>query len=313
MARAITTYVERHAELIDRALRARLPVSSLEGTSELNAAIRYAVVSGGKRMRPVMVLLSAELCGGTPELAIPAACAVEFLHTSSLVLDDLPGMDDGTVRRGFATVHRMFGEDMALLAALALLNQAYAIFAEYPALLAAVFREVGVQGMIGGQAADIRGIHGASRLEKTTALTRLTMLAGAAAAGGGREQCAVLTAFGAALGEAYQICDDIVDALGDDVESGKTVRQDQRHARWGTATHLGYQTAGERVRELISNSVALLRGLFGDSKHVLLLEEFAWSVVKRGLDLVRDDSAAVVRPISSGCVECDALAGGSAA
>src|SRR4051794_38938900 len=114
MSVAIRTYIEQHCPLIERALSSRLPVSRLQGAAALNDAVSYAVLSGGKRMRPVLTLLAAEICGAEAEAALPAACAVEFLHAASLALDDLPAMDNAGLRRGRAAVHVLYGQDHAI-------------------------------------------------------------------------------------------------------------------------------------------------------------------------------------------------------
>ena len=144
-------------ELIEDALQDFLPLSRLESAARLNDAIHYAVFPGGKRMRPLLTLLGARIAGVPLDDALPAACAVEFLHTSSLIFDDLPSMDDAALRRGSATLHLVFGEDIALLAALALLNQAYALFGSNTCLLAEAVACIGSNGMIGGQALDLAG------------------------------------------------------------------------------------------------------------------------------------------------------------
>ena len=279
----IAVWMEQHRHLIDNALVERLPVSRLPGAERLNDAVYYALFPGGKRMRPLLVLLAAGVCGGTSEEALEAAAAIEFLHSASLVVDDLPAMDDAGTRRGHATVHREFGENMALLAALALMNQAYGLLARYPSLLPLAVQEIGAGGMIGGQAADLTGACEQSRFEKTSALARLTLAAGAAAAGANASDTEVLICFGSAIGEMYQICDDMVDNLATVASSGKTVRQDWRHSRWNSATCLGYENSCARVHELVDRSVGMLRDHFGETRHVELLREFALGIASRGL------------------------------
>lgn len=261
-------------------------------------------------MRPILVLLGAEICGARPETALRVAAGVELLHAASLIVDDLPAMDDAGTRRGLPAVHVVFGDDVALLAALALLNEAYAIFASLPALFPIAIREIGASGMIGGQAADLNGACDTSRLEKTTALARLTMAAGAAAAHAKPRETAELMSFGGALGEAYQICDDMIDMYAGDAESGKTCGQDQRLGRGNLAEQLGGRLAAKRAVDLIDDSVDRIRRCFGDSAKTALLEEFARSVVKRALAMVKHDSTfAPVRLAAAGRVECDSLAG----
>ncbi|MFN7993341.1 MAG: polyprenyl synthetase family protein [Bryobacteraceae bacterium] len=284
MSTGIRAYIEQQSPVIDRALRSKLPISKLGGAQCLNDAVSYAVFSGGKRMRPILALLAAEICGAPAALALPVACAVEFLHTASLTLDDLPPMDDAGLRRGRAAAHILFGQDMAILASLALLNEAYVIFAEVPGLLPCAFREIGVNGMIGGQAADLRATRSHSRMEKTTALARLTMAAGAMVAGARAAETDALVSFGHALGEAYQISDDVADVLGSEPDMGKSTGQDQRHGRSSALVELGIGGAWEYARELIDRAGGRLRDCFGNVAQAELLEDFARSVVSRGFE-----------------------------
>ena len=295
MSAAIRTYIEQHSPLIDRALRSYLPVSKLEGAGILNDAIAHAVLAGGKRMRPVLTLLAAEVCGAKVEAALPGACAVEFLHAASLALDDLPAMDDAGLRRGRATVHVLYGQDQTILAALALLNAAYGIFAGVPGLLPLALREIGVDGMIGGQAGDLCSATWGNRLEKTTALTRLTMATGASAAGASAREIEVLMDFGHALGEAYQICDDIADTAGAELDLGKTAGQDARNGRRSIVNDLGREEASEYTRLLIDRACHSLRGHFGDLPPVKLLEEFVGTMVARGFELVKPQGFELVQ------------------
>ncbi len=239
---------------------------------------------GGKRMRPLLTLLSAGVCGAAPEVALAPAVAVEFLHASSLIFDDLPGMDDAAIRRSQPSVHRAFGEGTAVLAALALFNEAWAIFAGIPSLASLAAHEIGARGMIGGQAADLAGAGSHSRLEKTTALLRLTMAAGAASASARPNDTQALISFGETVGEIYQTCDDMVDALAVASACGKTVGQDQRHHRCNIALNLGYDRACIRVRDLADSAIHRLRRHFGHSPYIDLLEEFARGVVARGVN-----------------------------
>jgi geranylgeranyl pyrophosphate synthase len=310
MPGGIRAYIQQRSPLIEQAIEANLPASSLPGARKLNQAMRYALFPGGKRMRPILVLLGAEICGAQTEAALPLAAAVELLHAASLIVDDLPAMDDAATRRGMATVHVRFGEDVALLAALALLNQAYAIFASVPALFPIAIREIGASGMIGGQAADLSGACDFSRLEKTTALARLTMAAGAAAASANARDTAELIVFGAAFGEAYQICDDIIDVFAADAGSGKTCGQDQRLGRGNLAEQLGASAAFDRAVELIDRGAERIRRRFGSSPQTALLEEFARSVVERALAMVKHDSPfAAIGLAGAGRLERDSLAG----
>jgi geranylgeranyl diphosphate synthase type II len=237
-----------HAEL-DRHLESRLPRSALPGAGALNEAVRYAVFPGGRRWRPALTLLGAAAADTPARLVMDAACGVEFVHTASLILDDLPSMDDGRERRGRPTLHLAFGEGLALLAALALLNRGYELFlspvfgvapAHGQRLLQDAISAIGVNGMIGGQAADLARAGRpplASRDRKTTTLVSFAAAAGAIAGGAAEEAVAALARYGESLGSAYQMLDDLLDEDGDGTDA-KTSGQDARHGRpsWAAAT-----------------------------------------------------------------------------
>ncbi len=216
-----------YRDLIECRLRELLPESGLPGSDRLNDAIGYAVFPGGKRMRPILTLLGAESVGGDFDAALDAGCAVEFLHASSLIFDDLPAMDNARERRGLPALHLVFGEDVAVLAALALFNQAYAIFGRSPRLIAEATSCIGVSGMIGGQAVE--------GMEKTTSLLRLALTAGAIACGASSADVRALARCGECLGEAYQLYDDLLD---------------------GDVPHHASETCLIRAQELIAESKA---------------------------------------------------------
>lgn len=227
------------------AFEARL-VSLLPGEDRaprrLHAAMRHAALAPGKRMRPLLTLLAARQAGGRERDALDAACAIELVHAASLVLDDLPCMDDAQTRRGQPTTHRAFGEDLAVLAAVGLLNQAYAVIAGCRALdvgtrmalthlLAAT---VGPQGLLGGQEFDLRDrlaardpatIHLFDHA-KTGVLIEAALEAGALAAGADGATRGALRLFGRHLGAAFQTMDDMVDAMCTEDEARKDVGKD---------------------------------------------------------------------------------------
>ena len=230
-------------EGIEDALFVHLPQCGHFGARQLDRALQYAIFPGGKRLRPTFSLLGARVFGGDLKLALPAACAVEFIHTSSLIFDDLPCMDDAERRRGLPVLHRVYGEDVALLAGIALLNQAYALFGRQPLLLEEAVLCIGVKGMIGGQALDV-AMQGAEkklseehqqnlrdRNRKTSAMMRLALTSGALACGFSHDEVAPLGRAGEFLGEAFQICDDLVDGHRCSGETGKPTGQDGRHRR----------------------------------------------------------------------------------
>ncbi len=207
--------------LIDSSLDSLLDGARLDGAlldggqphgSELSRAVRYAMFPGGKRTRPVLTLLGVEACGGDLQKAVPAACAIECLHCASLIFDDMPCMDNAPERRGVASAHVMFGEGMAMLAALALLNRAYSLFGQHREL--ALEAGTCVAEIIEGQAIDLRG-HRERLHRKTRGLMRLSLTAGAIACGAMEADIHVLARCGEHVGEAYQMYDDFED--GDSV------------------------------------------------------------------------------------------------
>lgn len=297
MPEGLDAYICRRRRLIDAALEECLPLSSQPHTRGLNEALRYAVFPGGKRWRPLLTLLGAELVGAAAAAALPAACAMEFLHTSSIIFDDLPAMDDADMRRGVPALHRVFGEGVALLAALALLNESYCLLAraalengrrEMSArMIIEAAKCVGGNGMIGGQAVDL-SLRGAgqgtdalqSRNLKTMALMRLTLMAGAAACGADEDDATALGAFGASLGAAYQICDDLIDDLGASGAIGKPVKQDARHRRSTCVTELGVEGARRLAAGLVAEGTTSLRQRFGPRPEVELLSDAAMMILR---------------------------------
>ncbi|HWW76364.1 MAG TPA: polyprenyl synthetase family protein, partial [Pyrinomonadaceae bacterium] len=239
--------------------------------------------------------------GAARAQGLAVACAVEFLHSSSLILDDLPSMDDADVRRSRRALHLVYGEGLALLTSVALLNRAYALLAEAAAacrapgavasLVAEAARCVGADGMVGGQVVDLEtraGVYGESDADalacrdlKTLALMRLMMTAGALACGADAEDARALADFGERFGRAYQICDDILDGAGARALTGKPALQDARHSRANAAVSLGEDGARRLAEQLIARGVARLRARFGERAGVRLLAEAAGGVLAR--------------------------------
>lgn len=218
--------------IVDEALHEMLPDPG-DPPHRLHAAMRYALLSPGKRIRPVLALLCAQHLGAPLAVALPGACALEFVHAASLVLDDLPCMDDADTRRGLPSVHVRYGEDIAVLTGVALLNEAYAIVArshsipesarvQMTALIAAT---VGTSGLVGGQESDLRGEAEATMSylsqvhhQKTGVLFVASVEMGGLAAGADAATLANLRRFAVELGLAFQALDDLDDA--DEVASG---------------------------------------------------------------------------------------------
>ena len=208
----------------------------------VSRSMAYTVGAPSKRVRPVLTLLAAELCGDDPARAVPAAAVMELVHASSLILDDLPSMDDAPLRRGRKANHLEFGEAIAILAAFGLLNLAYGTLVRaYDAALAArlsalVADAVGTDGLIGGQALDLLATDQQITFEtlerihrgKTGALFSAAATSGAIIAGAPRDAVGSLAAYAKNLGLAFQIIDDLLDVEGDPAETGKAVREDAK-------------------------------------------------------------------------------------
>ena len=235
---AVPAFFAGYQTRVDETLRQLVP----DGPAPVARAMAYTLQAPSKRIRPVLTLLAAELCGGEAARALPAAAAMELVHASSLILDDLPSMDNATLRRGRPANHVKFGEAIAILAAFGLLNQAFATLARAyePALavrLAALVADaVGADGLIDGQAADLLATDaeiGFELLErihrgKTGALFNASAVAGALTADADRDAMAALSAFAKNLGLAFQIIDDLLDVEGNPADTGKDTRRDVR-------------------------------------------------------------------------------------
>lgn len=231
---------------VDRALDGFLPKKSLRPAS-IHEAMRYTVFAGGKRLRPVMCLAAAEACGGDADDALAPACAVELMHTYSLVHDDLPCMDDDDLRRGRPTCHKVYGEGMAVLCGDALLTHAFAVLAQTPerkryrmaAYVAELAETGGSTRLIGGQVMDLEGEgkahtkRGLVRIHeaKTAALLTTALRLGAMTANATPAKLQNLTVFGHALGLAFQVIDDILDVTQSTEVLGKTAGKDEAVAK----------------------------------------------------------------------------------
>ncbi|MFH0986351.1 MAG: polyprenyl synthetase family protein [Candidatus Omnitrophota bacterium] len=220
-------YFKRHLGLIEKSLKGLLLAHEARPVS-IHKAMQYAIFTGGKRFRPVLTLSACEACGGKPQDAIPAALAIEAIHTYSLIHDDLPALDNDDMRRGKPTCHKKFGEANAILAGDALLTLAFEWISEIsPAqraihVLREISRAAGTRGMIGGQVADLEAPARKKTLAehdfisrlKTGALIRVSAVAGAIAAGAGTRKLEAVTRYGECLGLAFQVVDDILDGDG---------------------------------------------------------------------------------------------------
>jgi geranylgeranyl diphosphate synthase type II len=260
---------------------------------QLKEAIRYALLAPGKRLRPRLVLLAAEACGGSVAEALPAACAVEMIHAYSLVHDDLPAMDDDDLRRGRPTCHKAFDEATAILVGDAILARAFEVLASdtTPAdravhCCAVLAKAAGATALVGGQAADLAGDAIATDVEdlesihrrKTGALIAASLALGGITAGATPAQLAALEQFGRHLGLAFQITDDLLDVAGTQAAAGKRLAKD---AARGKATYprlLGIEESCRQAAELVDNACESIES-FGPAAESL--RELARSVLDR--------------------------------
>jgi geranylgeranyl diphosphate synthase type II len=259
--------------------------------------MRYSVFAGGKRIRPVLMIAACEAVGGDAERVLPAACAMEMIHTYSLIHDDLPAMDDDDFRRGRPTNHRIFGEAAAILAGDALLTEAFILLsdaqinARVPAeircrVLHTIARCAGSQGMVGGQVVDMESEGKAIDLptlqyihtRKTGALILAAIQAGALLGGADEASLAALTRYGEAAGLAFQIADDILDVVGDQAVIGKDVGSDQERGKATYVALLGLEEARVRASELRDLGVAALAPLGAPAEP---LRRIAYYIVDR--------------------------------
>jgi geranylgeranyl diphosphate synthase type II len=238
--------------------------------SDLLAAMRYSVLAPAKRLRPILVLLAAEACGGKRADAMPAACAVEMIHTYSLIHDDLPAMDDDDLRRGRPTCHKQFNEPLAILAGDALLTLAFEVVARdvRPGALAArccaeLAAAAGPRALVGGQVDDLAaeenggdlGVLEAIHRRKTGAMFLVSLRLGGLTAGATTEQLAALDAYGVAVGLAFQIVDDLLDLHGDEAAMGKRLNKDADHGKLTFPGLLGVDESRRRAADLIARAI----------------------------------------------------------
>jgi geranylgeranyl diphosphate synthase type II len=284
--------------MIEGALGAALPAGT-DWPPTIHRAVRYSLFAGGKRIRPLLVLAAGEAVGGLPSVLMPLACAVEMIHTYSLIHDDLPAMDNDDLRRGKPTSHKVFGEAIAILTGDALLTHAFRLLVDTPKdaspdharrrlRAAAILGEAaGTAGLIGGQVADLEAegrddvtLGELERLHraKTGALLSACVAGGAVLGGAGDEELARLDLYGDAIGLAFQVVDDILDATEGAAQLGKTAGKD---AAAGKATYvrlLGLEGARRVASELRAQAREAIAPL---GERGELLDALATSIVER--------------------------------
>jgi geranylgeranyl diphosphate synthase type II len=277
---ALERRFEEWRALVEKALDEALPREDT-WPATIHRAVRYSQFAGGKRIRPLLVLAAGEAVGGAQDELLPFACAVEMIHTYSLIHDDLPAMDDDDLRRGKPTSHKVFGEAIAILAGDALLTRAFHLVTELPAdgdairarrrldALAILGEACGTGGLIGGQVADLESAGkpiAAAALErlhraKTGALLSACVRGGSTLGGANPEEHAALLRYASAIGLAFQVVDDVLDATEGDTQLGKTAGKD---ASAGKATYVsvhGLTGARQMAASLLDEALAVLAPL----------------------------------------------------
>ena len=290
--RSLVTYLQAQQERVEAALDRFLPTPDAP-PPVLSEAMRYSVFAGGKRVRPILLLAAAGAVGGDGEVVLPAACAMEFVHTYSLIHDDLPAMDDDDYRRGKPTSHKVFGEAAAILAGDALLTHAFEVMS-CPAMTAQfaptvlleathrLARAAGFSGMVGGQVVDM-GSEGQEvsldvleyiHRHKTAALIAAAVNIGGLLGGGSAAQLEGLKRYGQAIGLAFQITDDVLDVEGDSAALGKQVGQDAQHGKATYPALLGLEASRQRASALLDEALDVISDFDGGADRLRQLARF---------------------------------------
>lgn len=293
----LNVYLKEQCTRIDSALDRFLPKET-ELPHSVHKAMRYSIFAGGKRVRPILMLAACQAVGGETEHAIPAACAMEMIHTYSLIHDDLPAMDDDDFRRGNPTNHKVFGEAIAILAGDALLTEAFKLVSDLhlvtgcePAGLLAVIHEIatcaGSYGMVGGQVIDMES-EGAQDIDlaivqyihthKTGALIKASVVSGALLGGADEMQLAAITRYGKAAGLAFQIADDVLDIEGTTEDIGKDAGSDEARGKATYPAVIGLSAAKQEAVSMMNEALDALE-IFGEEADPL--REIARYIVQR--------------------------------
>ncbi|MFH5184847.1 polyprenyl synthetase family protein [Paenibacillus sp. TAB 01] len=293
VASSLKPYLEQKAALIEAELLESLP-GIWNIPDSLRESMMYSLMAGGKRLRPILVLATVEALKGSTEAALPVACAVEMIHTYSLIHDDLPAMDNDDYRRGKLTNHKVYGEAMAILAGDALLTHAfYSIVQSYRAydvpaeqiveIIEDLSKLSGAPGMVGGQAADMLGEQGITGLEqleyihlhKTSDLIVFSLKAGGHLAGATPKQLQALEKFGQHIGLAFQIQDDILDLIGDEQKLGKPVKSDEKQKKVTYPYFVGVEASKDKVAQLTEQGKqAIIQAGFPQPERLLELADY---------------------------------------
>jgi geranylgeranyl diphosphate synthase type II len=282
-------YPEDLHALVDSALD-RLHFANADPTAGLEEAMRYSLLAGGKRVRPVLALATARALGADPERFLPVASAIELIHTYSLIHDDLPAMDDDALRRGLPTSHVKFGEDVAILAGDGLFAEAMRLFCQQPgdparvlAALAELAGATGVDGMVGGQYVDVIGAEDdAEGLRALHALKTGRLIAASVGVvlileGLGEPETIAYRRFAGELGVLFQIVDDILDVTESDEQLGKPHGSDERHGKLTYVSLFGLDQARELAAESHAKALAALAGATGETDDLKRVADYIFT------------------------------------
>jgi len=293
----LKAYLKEKISLVDTALEGYLPQEE-ERPQSIHKAMRYSIFAGGKRVRPVLMLAACEAVGGMILKAMPAACAMEMIHTYSLIHDDLPAMDNDDFRRGRPTNHKVFGDAIAILAGDGLLTEAFKLMSDPRfavdvdaetriAVISEIATCAGTYGMVGGQVVDMES-EGKSDMDlpivqyihihKTGALIKASVVAGALLGGANEKQLASIRRYGEAAGLAFQIADDILDIEGTTEEIGKDAGSDQARGKATYPAIMGLAAAKQEAQAMMDEAMLALESL-GDAAEPL--REIARYIVER--------------------------------
>jgi geranylgeranyl diphosphate synthase, type II len=284
----LKAYLGQQQKAVEAALAASIAVVYPETIYE---AMRYSLMAGGKRLRPVLCLATCELVGGTIEMAMPTACALEMIHTMSLIHDDLPAMDNDDYRRGKLTNHKVYGEDIAILAGDGLLAYAFEFIAaqtQAPAtqvlkVVAHLGKAVGAAGLVGGQVVDLQS-EGKSDVtletlnyihrHKTGALLEASVVCGALVAGAAEPEVDRLSRFSQNIGLAFQIIDDVLDITATQEELGKTAGKDLQAQKATYPSFWGIEESKRQADQLIAEAKAELQPFGAKAQPLLALADY---------------------------------------
>ncbi len=292
----LNAYLKERKFLVEEALEHYLPPQK-GFYNPIVEAMRYSLFAGGKRLRPILCLAATEVVGGKKETALPVACALEMIHTYSLIHDDLPAMDNDDFRRGKPTNHRVFGEAMAILAGDGLLTEAFYLLT-YPDLLAKIppaqlvwishliAQAAGFRGMVSGQVMDLEATGKEIGLEelkaihdhKTGALIRVAVESGAIIGGGNRTEVEALKEYGTQIGLAFQIVDDVLDIEGNPEDMGKNIGSDEPQQKATYPKLVGLNEAKEMAQTCIKRGIHALKP-FGE--RAMPLKALAQYIIER--------------------------------